>query len=122
MFIHPFKGDWNAFTGQVKEAFDKVTDDDIVMAEGNADHLVGAIQKRYGYTRDQADQAWLAFTTRLSIAVMNADDHVDASADVIEPPTDGDAPYDPDHPLLTPAEARIRDEAQIDVRELRREF
>ena len=45
-----------------------------------------------------------------------------ASADVIEPPTDGDAPYDPDHPLLTPAEARIRDEAQIDVRELRREF
>ena len=42
--------------GQVKEWWGKLTDDDLERAGGNADHLVGLLQQKYGYTRERAEQ------------------------------------------------------------------
>ena len=50
------KGQWKQFRGQVKEQWGKLTDDDLDQIEGKRDQLVGAVQKRYGIARDEADK------------------------------------------------------------------
>jgi uncharacterized protein YjbJ (UPF0337 family) len=49
------KGDWKQFKGKVKEAWGKLTDDDLEIIAGRRDQLVGMIQKNYGITRDEAE-------------------------------------------------------------------
>ena len=50
------KGKWNELKGNVKEQWGKLTDDDLTRAEGNYEQLVGAIQQRYGYEKEQAER------------------------------------------------------------------
>ena len=49
------KGDWKQFKGKVKEAWGKLTDDELDVIAGQRDQLVGAIQKRYGIAREEAE-------------------------------------------------------------------
>ena len=51
------KGDWKNFKGKVKEQWGKLTDDEVDRIEGRRDQLAGAIQKRYGMAKDEAEQA-----------------------------------------------------------------
>ncbi|RVR73071.1 CsbD family protein, partial [Klebsiella pneumoniae] len=44
------------FKGKVKEQWGKLTDDDMTIIEGKRDQLVGKIQERYGYQKDQAEK------------------------------------------------------------------
>jgi len=50
------KGQWKQFRGQVQEQWGKLTDDDLDQIEGTRDQLLGAVQKRYGIARDEAEQ------------------------------------------------------------------
>jgi uncharacterized protein YjbJ (UPF0337 family) len=50
------KGKWTQLTGQVKEKWGKLTDDDLKTIGGRKDQLVGKIQERYGYARDAAER------------------------------------------------------------------
>ena len=50
------EGNWNIAKGKVKEKWGKLTDDDLDVIRGKRDQLIGAIQKRYGYARDQAER------------------------------------------------------------------
>jgi uncharacterized protein YjbJ (UPF0337 family) len=50
------KGDWKQFGGKVKEAWGKLTDDDLKVIAGKRDQLLGVIQKQYGIARDEAEQ------------------------------------------------------------------
>lgn len=50
------QGNWKQFTGQVKEQWGKLTDDDIAQINGNREQLEGKIQARYGYAKDQVKQ------------------------------------------------------------------
>jgi uncharacterized protein YjbJ (UPF0337 family) len=50
------EGSWNQFKGQVKERWGKLTDDDLDVAAGKRDQIAGAIQKRYGMAREQAEK------------------------------------------------------------------
>ncbi|HEY4136078.1 MAG TPA: CsbD family protein [Alphaproteobacteria bacterium] len=50
------KGDWKQAKGKVKQQWGKLTDDDLTMAEGTRDRLVGRIQERYGIAKDEADK------------------------------------------------------------------
>jgi uncharacterized protein YjbJ (UPF0337 family) len=50
------KGQWTEWTGKIKEKWGKLTDDDLDVVEGKKDQLVGAIQKRYGYAKEQAEK------------------------------------------------------------------
>jgi uncharacterized protein YjbJ (UPF0337 family) len=57
------KGQWKQFRGQVKEQWGKLTDDDLDKIEGKRDQLLGAVQKRYGIARDEAEKQISKFET-----------------------------------------------------------
>lgn len=48
-------GNWKQFKGQVKQQWGKLTDDDLDVIDGKKDELVGRIQARYGYAKEQAE-------------------------------------------------------------------
>ena len=50
------KGQWKQVRGKAKVWWGKLTDDDLDVIDGNRDHLIGKLQERYGYTKDQAAQ------------------------------------------------------------------
>lgn len=57
-------GNWNQFKGKAKEQWGKLTDDDMTVIEGKRDQLVGKIQERYGYAKDQAENEVKDWETR----------------------------------------------------------
>jgi len=48
------KGQWHQLKGEVKSRWGKLTDDDLDRTSGDAEKLIGRLQERYGYARDQA--------------------------------------------------------------------
>ena len=50
------EGNWKQFKGQAKQKWAKLTDSDWTMLSGKKDELVGRVQERYGYERDQAER------------------------------------------------------------------
>jgi uncharacterized protein YjbJ (UPF0337 family) len=48
------KGNWKQLVGKLKQHWGKLTDDDLTVAEGSGEYLVGLIQERYGVARDEA--------------------------------------------------------------------
>jgi uncharacterized protein YjbJ (UPF0337 family) len=48
------KGKWHQLKGEVKSRWGKLTDDDLDRAEGDAEKLIGRVQERYGYAREDA--------------------------------------------------------------------
>ncbi|MGS3450192.1 CsbD family protein [Klebsiella electrica] len=49
-------GNWKQLKGKAKEKWGKLTDDDMTVIEGKRDQLVGKIQERYGYAKEQAEK------------------------------------------------------------------
>ena len=63
-------GQWKQLKGSAKQQWAKLTDDDLVAAEGSYDKLIGLLQERYGYARQRAEQEvddWLAPNRRESV-------------------------------------------------------
>jgi uncharacterized protein YjbJ (UPF0337 family)/ElaB/YqjD/DUF883 family membrane-anchored ribosome-binding protein len=48
------QGKLKALQGRIKERWGKLTSDDILRIDGKYNELVGVVQERYGYTRDNA--------------------------------------------------------------------
>ncbi|MDY6983175.1 MAG: CsbD family protein [Pseudomonadota bacterium] len=48
------KGKWKELRGKVRERWGKITGDDIDRLKGSSDELIGLLQQRYGYEREQA--------------------------------------------------------------------
>ncbi len=46
------KGNWNQVKGQLKQKYADLTDDDLTYAEGQADELLGKLQKKTGQSRE----------------------------------------------------------------------
>jgi uncharacterized protein YjbJ (UPF0337 family) len=59
------KGNWKQVKGKVKEKWGKLTDDDLTSVAGHRDQLLGKLQERYGYGRDQAERELNDFTRTL---------------------------------------------------------
>ena len=56
------EGNWKQFQGKVREKWGKLTDDDMSMIGGKKDQLLGKLQERYGWRREQAERelsTWL---------------------------------------------------------------
>jgi uncharacterized protein YjbJ (UPF0337 family) len=51
-----FAGWWKQARGQAKSWWGQLTDDDLDRIEGESDKLVGALQTRYGWSRDEAER------------------------------------------------------------------
>ncbi len=77
-----FQGKWKQLRGNLKATFGKLTDDDLLQADGNADKLQGVLQERYGYTKEQAQTEWHKFTQKY------VDKAEDAKADLNAAATD----------------------------------
>ena len=60
------KGNWKQVVGKIKEKWGKLTDDDLKLAEGKKDQLVGAIQNRYGYEKERAENEVDEFTRSMN--------------------------------------------------------
>ena len=59
-------GKWKQAKGEVKKQWGKLTDDDLVVIEGQQDKLIGLVQERYGYAREQAEHEVDEFIQKLS--------------------------------------------------------
>ncbi len=53
---HTLEGKWKQLRGKVQERWDRLSDFDLSMINGQTDALAGILQAKYGYTRDQAEQ------------------------------------------------------------------
>jgi uncharacterized protein YjbJ (UPF0337 family) len=51
-----FEGKWREIKGSVKEQWGKLTDDDMKKIDGKRDQLLGALQSRYGYAKEKAEE------------------------------------------------------------------
>src|SRR5215831_11486884 len=49
-------GKWKQMRGELKTWWGKLTDDDFDRIGGQKDKLIGLLQERYGYSREQAEQ------------------------------------------------------------------
>ena len=58
-------GDWKIVKGKIKEQWSDLTDDELLKIEGKKDQLVGTLQKKYGITREQAEQEFSNFKKRV---------------------------------------------------------
>jgi uncharacterized protein YjbJ (UPF0337 family) len=51
------KGNWTQIKGEAQKQWGKLTDDDLTVIQGEQTKLLGRLQERYGYTREQAEKA-----------------------------------------------------------------
>lgn len=49
-----FEGKWKQIRGQAKIWWGKLTDDDLEKVDGKFDKLIGLLEEKYGYTKQQA--------------------------------------------------------------------
>jgi len=50
------KGNWRQFTGSIKKTWGKLTDDELMEIAGDKDRLLGKIQEKYGYAKEEAQR------------------------------------------------------------------
>ena len=50
------KGRWNQVKGDVRAWWGKLTDDDVTQIQGDTEKMIGKLQERYGYARQQAEK------------------------------------------------------------------
>ena len=50
------KGNWTQFKGKAREQWGELTDDDLDQVAGQKDQLVGKLQAKYGYAREEAER------------------------------------------------------------------
>ncbi|MFO0824003.1 MAG: CsbD family protein [Gemmataceae bacterium] len=62
------KGNWKQFTGQVKQKWGKLTDDDLTTAEGKRDELAGKLQEKYGMAKEDAERELDDFVQRMKMS------------------------------------------------------
>ena len=56
------EGNWKQFKGSAEEQWGKLTDDQLDMAAGKRDKLVGRIQETYGISKEESEKqvsTWL---------------------------------------------------------------
>jgi uncharacterized protein YjbJ (UPF0337 family) len=51
-----FAGQWKQMRGELKSWWSKLADDDLDRIGGQKDKLIGLVQEKYGYVREQAEQ------------------------------------------------------------------
>ena len=59
------KGRWQQWSGQVKQKWGKLTDDDLTTINGEREQLAGLLQERYGYEKEQTNKAIDEFAKEL---------------------------------------------------------
>ncbi len=50
------QGNWSQLKGKLRAQWGEITDDELDVIKGEKEQLVGAIQKKYGKTKEQAEK------------------------------------------------------------------
>lgn len=58
------KGKWKQLKGEAQIKWGKLTDDDLDVIEGDREKLVGKLQERYGYAKDDAEKEYDSWSSR----------------------------------------------------------
>ena len=58
------KGKWREIKGDVKKTWGKLTDDDVMVINGESEKLLGIIQTKYGYEKDKAQEEYDEFINK----------------------------------------------------------
>jgi uncharacterized protein YjbJ (UPF0337 family) len=58
------EGNWKQIRGQIKVMWGRLTDDELDQVDGHRDRLVGIIQEKYGYSRQDAENSVNDFLNR----------------------------------------------------------
>jgi uncharacterized protein YjbJ (UPF0337 family) len=58
-------GNWKQVKGKAREQWGKLTNDDLEVIAGRRDQLIGVLQERYGWARNEAEQQADAFAKAL---------------------------------------------------------
>lgn len=66
MNVDILKGQWKQIKGSIKSNWGKITDDDLTIIEGNEERLIGRLQERYGYSKDEAQKEYKKFMEQQS--------------------------------------------------------
>jgi uncharacterized protein YjbJ (UPF0337 family) len=66
-------GNWKQFRGNIIERWGKLTEDDLDVAAGRRDQMVGKLQERYGLAKDEAERQVQAFEDRYLTAAAKPD-------------------------------------------------
>jgi len=61
-------GNWKQLRGGIREQWGKLTDDDLDVIAGQRDQLVGKLQERYGWAREEAERQADAFIKKTKAA------------------------------------------------------
>lgn len=63
------QGKWRQLRGEVRKTWGKITDDDLDQIQGSYDRLVGMLQVKYGFTRQQASEEINNFLNKVETQV-----------------------------------------------------
>lgn len=55
------KGKWSQMKGSVRSKWGQLTDNDMTEIQGEAEKMIGKLQERYGYNREQAEKEFDEF-------------------------------------------------------------
>jgi uncharacterized protein YjbJ (UPF0337 family) len=50
------KGRWHQVKGDIRRRWGKLTDDDMLEIEGHLEKMIGKLQERYGFKREEAEK------------------------------------------------------------------
>ena len=59
------QGKWTQLKGSIKSKWNKLTDDDLGRMDGNREYLIGRLQERYGWQKDQAERELRDFESNI---------------------------------------------------------
>jgi uncharacterized protein YjbJ (UPF0337 family) len=63
------EGKWKQLRGEVKQWWGDLTDDDVDRISGSWDKLSGALQERYGYTKEEASSSIADFLEQVEARI-----------------------------------------------------
>ncbi len=55
------KGKWSELKGEIKKQWGELTDNDLMVISGEREKLIGALQTKYGYSKDKAEEEYKTF-------------------------------------------------------------
>ncbi|GLQ47423.1 UPF0337 protein [Dyella lipolytica] len=60
------RGQWKQLSGNIKQHWGKLTDDDLKVSEGSVEYLTGKLEQRYGMAHAEAEKQVREFERELS--------------------------------------------------------
>ena len=70
------QGNWNEIKGKLRSKWGSLTDDDVLVFNGNVDQLVGTIQRKTGEARESIEQFFEQFSSNGASALGRAGEAV----------------------------------------------